>query len=119
MELPGGWVISVERVGEIDFEQVVANPDPWNAYVNLSYADELVIRPRRTGERFRPLGMGGRSAKMGDVMTNRKIPSELRSLWPLVAGPEHLLWLVGHVLDERAALNPNDEQALLLQVEQR
>ena len=117
LELPGGWVINVERVEGVPFELIVTNPDPWQAYIKADYAGELCVRPRRTGERFQPFGLGGQSAKIGDVMTNRKIPAGLRALWPVVSGADHLLWLAGHSLDERASIDPSSDQALLLQLE--
>jgi tRNA(Ile)-lysidine synthase len=119
LELPGGWVINVERVEGLSFELIAANPDPWQAYVKVDFVEELQVRPRRTGERFQPFGLGSHSAKIGDVMTNRKIPLVYRTLWPVVAGADHLLWLVGHSLDTRAALDPASDQALLLKVERR
>ncbi|MGD8854844.1 MAG: tRNA lysidine(34) synthetase TilS [Chloroflexota bacterium] len=115
--LSGSWVLSVDRLQDIDFEQITRNPDPWRAYISVKFADELVVRPRQEGERLRPLGLGGRSTKVGDIMTDRKIPARARGRWPIVAGQQHALWLTGYVLDERARVQPGDEEALLVRAE--
>jgi hypothetical protein len=58
--------------------------------------------------------LGGRSTKVGDIMTDRKIPARARGRWPIVADQQHALWLTGYVLDERARVQPGDEEALLV-----
>ena len=119
VQLAGGWVLSVERLEEVEFDQIAANRDPWRAYLSASFAQDLVLRPRQVGERMRPLGLDGRSSKIGDIMTDRKLPERARSWWPIVASRhhEHALWLVGHGLDGRARVRPGDKEALLLRVE--
>ena len=119
LDLPGGWVFSAEKVEGTPFDAIVANQDPWRAYIQVDFAQDLRVRPRRTGERFRPLGMGGKSAKIGDIMTNRKIPAAARALWPIVACQDHLLWLPGHLLDERARIEPGNREAILLRIERQ
>ncbi|MFQ5400050.1 MAG: tRNA lysidine(34) synthetase TilS [Anaerolineae bacterium] len=94
------WFLESAVADNVDLAAVVDNRDPWLAYVETE-ADALVVRSRRPGERFRPLGMRGQTAKVKDVMINRKIAARLRPLWPLVATEAHLVWLVGHHIDER------------------
>jgi tRNA(Ile)-lysidine synthase len=117
LQLPGEWRIVTERVRIIDFDQIIHNEDPWRAYISVAFADELIIRPRQVGERLRPLGMGGRSRKLGDIMSDRKIPERYRARWPLLASSEHGLWLPGHIVDERARVKPDDSETLLVKVE--
>ena len=119
LELPNGWVLSAEWVEEMPFESIVASQDPWRAHVKASFGQNLRVRPRRTGERFRPLGMGKKSAKISDVMINRKIPAAARALWPIVACQDHLLWLPGHLLDERARIEPGSGKIILLRLAHR
>jgi len=45
---------------------------------------ELVLRGRREGDRFAPLGMGSHSQKLNRWMINRKIPQHLRDQIPLL-----------------------------------
>ena len=51
----------------------------------------LCLRTRRTGERFRPKGMGGRSRKIKDWMIDRKIPRSIRRQIPLVSANEEVI----------------------------
>lgn len=100
IQLANGWTLTAEPVPSIDLSQIQNNPDPWTAFVDVGGAD-LWVRGRLAGERIRPLGMSGQSAKLKEVMINRKIPARLRAGWPIVATTAHPVWLVGHLLDER------------------
>lgn len=113
VSLAGAWFLEAEAWHDLAPETVAggaADGDPWVAYVDAGEAQALVVRPRRAGERFQPLGMEGRSAKVSDVMINEKVPAELRARWPLVGTEEHLVWLVGHRLDRRARVTSGSRQ---------
>lgn len=102
--LAGGWSLSSVPVPAPDRDAIAHNRDPWTAYVAVEPTLQLVVRPRLPGERVRPLGLGG-SARLKEVMINRKIPAAARALWPVVATAIGPLWLAGHVLDEGARVS--------------
>jgi tRNA(Ile)-lysidine synthase len=104
VELKGGWKIEAVPVIFVDLVEVRAAADNWQVYVAMPAGQELVVRTRESGERFQPLGMNGRSAKVKEVMINRKIGARWRKKWPLVASSDQLVWIVGHVIDERTKL---------------
>ena len=60
-----------------------------------SGVSELVVRPWRPGDSYQPLGAPGR-AKISDVLTNRKVPREVRAGWPVVLCRRRIVWLPGH-----------------------
>jgi tRNA(Ile)-lysidine synthase len=61
----------------------------------------LGIRSRSRGDRFKPLGMGGRSKKLQDYLVDRKIERELRDSLPLVVDArDRIVWVVGEAVDE-------------------
>lgn len=97
--LAGGWVLQAARLDAQTTSDIYRNDDVWQAFVDVG--EPLFVRGRRAGERIQPLGMNGRSAKLKDVMINRKLPAVSRVFWPIVATEKHPVWLVGHCLDER------------------
>lgn len=111
--LSGGWEIEARLAegGSLSYRQ---NKDPWRAYVNIESGVKFQIRSRNPGERFQPLGMGGRSTSIQDYMVNKKIPAAMRPLWPIVVNGEQPVWIVGHQIDERAKLSSKSEQVILL-----
>ena len=114
VELAGGWRIEAKLIDNVSLAAASRNDDPLRALVALSQSGEFVTRSSKSGERFQPLGMGGLTASVGDVMINRKIPQEYRNLWPIVANSQHLVWLVGHQIDHRARLIRENSPAVLL-----
>jgi tRNA(Ile)-lysidine synthase len=60
----------------------------------------LILRPRKDGDRFMPLGMKGQK-KLSDFFIDIKLPvTEKKRQMVLVSG-EHIVWLVGLRPDER------------------
>jgi tRNA(Ile)-lysidine synthase len=76
----------------------------------------LLVRTWRPGDRFRPLGMV-HEKKLQDYFADAKVPRDLRSRLPLVFGPDHLLWVAGLRIDDRAKLEPGTTSAIILQLE--
>lgn len=71
----------------------------------------LVVRNRRAGDRFRPLGLGG-TKKLQDLFTDEKVPRAQRDRIPIVCDQRGILWVVGYRLDERARVQPKTKKTL-------
>ena len=66
------------------------------ALVALPAAAPLVVRSWRFGDRYRPLGLGGRSRKLQDLFVDRKVPRDERTRVPLVLDAAgRVIWIVG------------------------
>jgi tRNA(Ile)-lysidine synthase len=101
-----------------------ANQDTWSAYLDADrVGSELVLRPRMPGERFQPLGMGGRSSSVSDYMINSRLPADMRDRVPILsvlAGQPNqmeagqILWIVGWRLDERVKVTEQTRRILLV-----
>ena len=61
----------------------------------------LTVRTRRPGDRFKPLGMGGREKKLQDALVDRKIERKRRDWLPLVVDEtDRIVWVVGEAVSE-------------------
>ncbi len=114
--LDEGWEIEARR---LPVEELPSgwreNPDPWQAWLDADALGESpVVRPRRPGDRFQPLGMGGKWVKLNEFMINVKLPAALRSGWPLVEGVQGIAWVVGYRVDERAKIRPSTRHVVHL-----
>jgi tRNA(Ile)-lysidine synthase len=78
----------------------------------------LLIRPRRAGDRFVPLGSPG-SRKVKSFLIDRKIPVDERGMIPLVLSGDRIAWIVGHQIDDRFKVTANTRRILLLEKESR
>ena len=60
--------------------------------------DHLIVRPRRPGDRLRPLGAPGRK-KVQDVLVDRKVPRDDRDRVPIVTTETgDIVWVAGQVI---------------------
>lgn len=93
--LEGGFIITSELLpaGEI--------PQPLEITDNQAYLDAdlieipMIIRTRRFGDRFCPLGMQGHSLKLSDFFINRHHPARARDGWPLICSGDTIIWVAG------------------------
>ena len=76
-------------------------------------AAALVWRGRVEGDRYQPLGSPG-SAKLSDLLINRKIPAERREALPVVLAGSEILWVPGLPPAEAVRLNGPAKGALRL-----
>jgi tRNA(Ile)-lysidine synthase len=120
--LAGGWRLtaSVEEGQPESWSGGTADPDEFQAWIDGGeLPGPFAVRSRRAGDRFRPLGLGGRSQKLSDVMINERIPSEARDTWPLVEFKGEILWVPGYRLAHSARLGPKTRQVIHLLLTRR
>ncbi|NLI54694.1 MAG: tRNA lysidine(34) synthetase TilS [Clostridiales bacterium] len=70
----------------------------------------LVVRSRKDGDRFYPLGAPG-ERKLSDVFTDRKIPKASRNL-PLLCNESEVYYATGLTVSERAKVTPETREIL-------
>ena len=75
----------------------------------------LVVRFRRVGDRFRPLGLAGEK-KVGKFLTAVKIPQQIREKMLIVADAEKIIWLWPVRISEEAKINSRTRNILQLQI---
>ncbi len=94
--------------------------DPWEAYLDAEViGSNLILRPRRPGDTFAPLGLRGHKQKVNEFMINKKIPAAWRKSIPLLVSADQVLWVCGYCPSERTRLHPTTQRVLHLKFEQR
>ena len=71
----------------------------------------LTLRSSKPGDRFRPLGLGG-SKKLKDFYIDSKVPKSQRRQTPILCSRDHIIWVVGHRLDDRVKLTSDTSRLL-------
>jgi tRNA(Ile)-lysidine synthase len=85
------------------------------AYFDLDkVGDKLLVRSRRAGDRFQPLGLD-QPKKVNEFMIDAKIPRAWRQRIPIVCSPEHIVWVVGWRIDDRVKVSEKTKQILCLE----
>ncbi len=91
--------------------------DSATAYIDTAKLKApLLLRRRKTGDYFYPLGMGMKKKKLSRYLTDLKIPAhEKEQLWVLESG-NRIVWLAGYRLDERFKVTPATSDILKVKI---
>jgi tRNA(Ile)-lysidine synthase len=78
----------------------------------------LAVRNRRPGDRFRPVGAGGRK-KLQDYFVDRKVAAAARDRVPLVVDQtDRIIWVAGYGIDEAFRVTDGSQSVLFLRLKQ-
>ncbi len=122
IELNSGWFMSARLIERSEYLQQKPNQlkDPNQAWLEADkLAFPLIIRGRKSGDRWQPFGMHGHSQKISDFFINEKIPEKARDGWPLVTQSETILWVAGIRPSHLYCLQGNEENVLNLRLYKR
>ncbi len=89
----------------------------YRARITLPVDSRLFVRHRQTGDRFAPLGMGGKHQTVKKWMINRKIPRHLRDKIPLlVVNDEVAVVVTGDTwtVSESFAIRPDSARIIYI-----
>jgi tRNA(Ile)-lysidine synthase len=100
------------RFGGWEVEAVRGEPGDVSVLAPAAGA-ALVVRGWRSGDRMRPVGLGG-TKTLQDLFTDRKVPRALRHTLPVVESEGEIVWVAGVAVDERFAAGEADPAAIAL-----
>ncbi len=90
------------------------SPEPGTAIMDRDRVSlPIFLRPRKPGDRFRPLGLGG-TKKVKDFFIDLKVPTSQRAQIPILCSKDHILWIVGHRLDDRVKVTSSTKRTIYL-----
>jgi len=76
---------------------------------------DLLVRTRRPGDRFVPLGMKG-TKKLKEYFVDIGLPAQHRGQHPLVVAGGRIVWVVGHAMSAHAAVTQATRRVLEIEV---
>jgi len=118
LKIPGETIFSSWHITAtiIEREQMIEEENEFTAYLSLdNIGDSLTVRQRKQGDRFQPLGMS-QPKELAEFMIDAKIPRAWRSRIPLVCSPEHIVWVAGYRISDKARVTENTKKVLQLEI---
>ncbi len=107
-----GWRVRVRRFPAEDWNQDRHSDDPFRAVLSGdALGDKLMVRSRKSGDRFQPLGMEAHK-KLKDFMIDVHIPRSWRGGVPLVLTKQGIAWVVGWRIAHWARVTPETREVL-------
>ncbi len=102
--------------GQIEPAAITGKKNPFQEYLDLGRIRRpLVVRPRRPGDRFVPLGQHSQK-KVGKFLTAAKVPDNLRSRAFVIEDVQAILWVCPIRISDRAKVTENTSIILDLSV---
>ncbi len=93
-------------IKEIPGNQFSPEQDPMIEFVSSKVVQwPLHIRNVATGDSFQPFGMSGKTKKIQDLMVDQKLEMFEKERLLLLTNTEHIIWVMGMRLDERARVD--------------
>jgi tRNA(Ile)-lysidine synthase len=104
--------ISIEKTFRDKIDQHNKN----KVYLDLDKIQQpVILRNRRDGDRFQPLGMKGRQ-KIKSLFINQKIPRNKRNEIMLLVDQSSVIWIENIHLSERVKISPQTINILALEI---
>ncbi|MBN1506996.1 MAG: tRNA lysidine(34) synthetase TilS [Sedimentisphaerales bacterium] len=101
---------------QLPMEQIKRDRSPFCEYLDLDRIGQPVtVRPRRTGDRFRPLGMENEK-KLGKFLTTAKVPQGRREQILVFADPTRIIWVCPVRIGEPGKVTNQTRRILMLKV---
>jgi tRNA(Ile)-lysidine synthase len=116
LKIPGVTVLPGWRV-KADIVQPSDRADGFMACIDADASGmTLMVRSRRPGDRFQPLGMSN-IKKLQDFMVDTKIPSTWRDRVPLVCAQDSIVWVVGWRISDSVKITAETRKILRISFE--
>jgi len=77
-------------------------------------AGPMFVRAPVPGDRFEPLGMGGKSRPLADFFRSCHVPRERRARVPLLCDQRGIIWVVGRRIADRVKITPQTKRTVNL-----
>ncbi len=107
---------SILQRGEVDAAELSSDKSPFTEYFDLDRVKlPIVVRTRRPGDRFQPLGMAGEK-KVGKFLTTAKMPRDLRERILILADREKIVWVYPVRISEQAKITDRTRHVLQLTI---
>ena len=108
--LSSGSLITAEKAEPGSFKPLTDAAVAWVDAGKLNYP--LTIRKWIYGDSFQPFGMGGKSKKVSDILTDCKLSIfQKEKVYLLLSGNE-IVWVIGIRADERFRITPQTSSAI-------
>ena len=120
----GGWTVvatlapAEEGTSHENVDRAECAPDGLRARFDADAVGEglVVVRARRPGDRFQPLGMAD-TKKVQDFMVDSKVPKQWRDRVPIVESDGRILWVAGWRIGDWAKVTEETERVMVLTME--
>jgi tRNA(Ile)-lysidine synthase len=121
IKIPGetrisGWLLKTTLVSRHQLTNSLKEGNRWTASFDKDIVgNKLLLRNRRRGDTFQPLGMS-HTKKVGEFMLDARIPRSWRDRIPIICTPIKIIWVAGYRIDENVKVTPETKRFLTIKM---
>jgi tRNA(Ile)-lysidine synthase len=109
----GGIIIEADLMDSVPLSELHAK-NPYQAFLDYDkIAKPLIVRNRREGDAYSPLGLKGRK-KLQDIFVDEKVDIDERDSIPVVEDGNKIVWVVGYRMAEETKVTPKTKKVVKL-----
>ena len=111
------WVLTGKSTSSIP---KLKNADPFQVTLDAdALGENLLLRSRRAGDKFQPLGMDGKSMKLKEFFINAKLPRRARDQYPLLCVDDEIIWIPGYRPAHRVRVTESTQRVVSFTLRKR
>ena len=96
-EISENWLLQIELIKDLSGIQIKTENEFTVLLDGEKINEFIVLRGKKEGDKFQPLGMENGSIKLSDFFINEKVIQAARENWPLITNPEdRIIWIPGY-----------------------
>jgi tRNA(Ile)-lysidine synthase len=115
--LSGDWLLMVKDCESLPDKAAWNAPLPGKVWLDLdSLSLPLVVRTRRPGDRFQPLGLNGHRMKLSNFFVNEHLNQRARDGWPLLCSGDQIAWIPGFRPAHFCRISETTRKAILIEL---
>lgn len=77
----------------------------------------LIVRNRKPGDKFIPLGMKGQK-KLKDFFIDERIPRDMRNRVPIITDEENIIWIAGYRMSNMYKIDKNTKKVIVIEIKE-
>jgi tRNA(Ile)-lysidine synthase len=96
-EISENWLFQIELINDLSSIRIKTENEFTVLLDGEKINEFIVLRGKKDGDKFQPLGLENGSIKLSDFFINEKVVQAARKNWPLVTNPEdRIIWIPGY-----------------------
>jgi tRNA(Ile)-lysidine synthase len=98
IQLSNHWQLEIKKINMSENLNLYSE-DRFSVYLDADkfVNDQLILRHRKVGDRFQPLGMKDGTIKISDFFINEKLMKPARDQWPILVNIQNeIIWVPGY-----------------------
>lgn len=119
-EINENWFFQIEEIKDTNYGPIKTNNEFTVLLDGEKLSELILIRGKKDGDKFQPLGMENGSIKLSDFFINEKVMQAAREKWPLVTDcNDRIIWVPGYRPSQEYRITESTKKIIKMSVSKK